>query len=61
MEDQDLNTSREIVKNINCLKAEYQGIFETNIKFRLIDFFLKFKFKKFKYTNYFLNLSKKLV
>ena len=60
LNDQDLKKSIEIVKNINCPKADFRGIFETNYKFRLIELFLKFKFKKFKQTNYFSDLSKKL-
>ena len=60
MSDQDLNISKKIVKDINCLKADFRGIFETNPKFKFIEFFLKFKFKKFKQTNYFSDLSKKL-
>ena len=47
-------------KNINCPKADFRGIFETSYKFRLIELFLKFKFKKFKNTNYFSDLSKRL-
>ena len=39
LEDQDLDISIKIVKDINCLKTESRGIFETNIKYSFIDFF----------------------
>tara|TARA_B100001167_G_C16705101_1_gene273595 strand:- start:30 stop:845 length:816 start_codon:yes stop_codon:yes gene_type:complete len=59
LEDQDLKVSRKIVGDINCVKGNYKGIFEKD-KVKWVDFFLKFRFKKLKYHNYFYNLSNKL-
>ena len=59
LEDQDLKISRKIVEGINCAKGDYYGIFEEG-KVKWIDLFLKLRFKKFKYHNYFYNLSNKL-
>ena len=59
LEDQDLKISRKIAEDLNCAKGDYYGIFEEG-KVKWINFFLKFKFKKLKYHNYFYNLSNKL-
>ena len=60
LEDRDLNTCRKITKEINCAQADNKGIFEFSTKYRLIELFFKFRLKKFKNTNYFNNLAKKL-
>ena len=58
--NEDLEISKKIVNDINCLKGDYRGIFEPGIKYKLVEVFLKLRFKNLKYTNYFFNLSKKL-
>ena len=58
--NEDLEISKKIVSDINCAKGDYKGIFEPGIKYKLIEIFLKLRFKNLKYTNYFFNLSKKL-
>ena len=60
LEEADLNICRKITKEINCPHTDNRGIFELNVKYRLIELFFKFRFKKFRQTNYFDNLAKKL-
>ena len=60
LEKNDLEICRKITKEINCPHTDNRGIFELNTKYRFIELLLKLRFKKFRYTNYFSKLAKKL-
>ena len=59
MSHEDIQKVQNIIKEINCKKGSYDGIFDFDYKFKAIEF-IKLRFKKIAYEKYLVNLSKKL-